>query len=41
MSRVHELRDTLFIGDRTGADLYNRIFVVSAFGGSVWRWGRT
>ena len=33
MSRVHELRDTLFIGDREGADLYGRIFVVSAFGG--------
>ncbi|MEO1910563.1 MAG: aspartate kinase [Paracoccus sp. (in: a-proteobacteria)] len=33
MSRVHELRDTLLIGDRTGTDLYGRIFVVSAFGG--------
>lgn len=33
MSRVAELRDTLFIGDRKGADLYHRIFVVSAFGG--------
>ena len=33
MSRVDELRDTLFIGDRKGADLYGRIFVVSAFGG--------
>ncbi|SDJ31796.1 aspartate kinase [Lutimaribacter saemankumensis] len=33
MSRVNELRDTLFIGDREGADLYGRIFVVSAFGG--------
>jgi aspartate kinase len=33
MSRVDELRKTLFIGDRAGADLYNRIFVVSAFGG--------
>ncbi|WP_407496171.1 aspartate kinase [Pseudooceanicola sp. MF1-13] len=33
MSRVHELRDTLFIGDRKDADLYGRIFVVSAFGG--------
>ena len=33
MSRVHELRDTLFIGDREGEDLYGRIFVVSAFGG--------
>ncbi|NIZ15564.1 aspartate kinase, partial [Phaeobacter sp. HF9A] len=33
MSRVHELVDTLFIGDRKGADLYGRVFVVSAFGG--------
>lgn len=33
MSRVNELRDTLFIGDREGTDLYGRIFVVSAFGG--------
>ncbi|WP_412507480.1 aspartate kinase [Roseovarius sp. SYSU LYC5161] len=33
MSRVHELRDNLLIGDRTGEDLYHRIFVVSAFGG--------
>ena len=33
MSRVRDLRDTLFIGDREGADLYGRIFVVSAFGG--------
>lgn len=33
MSRLNELRDTLFIGDRTGAGLYGRIFVVSAFGG--------
>ncbi|MDP5306465.1 aspartate kinase [Paracoccus spongiarum] len=33
MSRVNELRDTLLIGDRRGADLYHRIFVVSAFGG--------
>ena len=31
MSRVDELRDTLFVGDRE--ELYNRIFVVSAFGG--------
>ena len=30
MSRVDELRDTLFIGERTGADLYGRVFVVSA-----------
>lgn len=33
MSRIHELRDPLIIGDREGADLYGRIFVVSAFGG--------
>lgn len=33
MSRVDALRDTLFIGDRSEADLYGRIFVVSAFGG--------
>ncbi len=33
MSRLGELVDTLLIGDRTGADLYGRIFVVSAFGG--------
>lgn len=33
MSRLDELRDTLFVGDRTGADLYGRVFVVSAFGG--------
>ncbi|MBD3624625.1 MAG: aspartate kinase [Rhodobacteraceae bacterium] len=33
MSRIHELVDALFIGDRTGADLYHRIMVVSAFGG--------
>ncbi len=33
MSCLDRLRDTLFIGDREGADLYGRIFVVSAFGG--------
>jgi aspartate kinase len=33
MSRVNELLDTLFIGDREGAALYHRVFVVSAFGG--------
>jgi aspartate kinase len=33
MSRLSELVDTLFIGDRQGRDLYGRIFVVSAFGG--------
>ncbi|SES15665.1 aspartate kinase [Tranquillimonas rosea] len=33
MSRLPELVDTLFMGDREGEDLYNRIFVVSAFGG--------
>ena len=33
MSRLCELRDTLFIGDRKDHDIYNRVFVVSAFGG--------
>lgn len=33
MSRVNELKDTLFIGGRKGDDLYGRVFVVSAFGG--------
>ena len=33
MLRLAELRDTLFIGDRIGADLYGRMVVVSAFGG--------
>jgi aspartate kinase len=33
MSRSDELLDTLLIGDRKGADLYQRIFVVSAYGG--------
>ena len=33
MSRIHELRDSLILGDRSGAALYHRIFVVSAFGG--------
>ncbi|MBM1220774.1 aspartate kinase [Ponticoccus sp. SC2-23] len=33
MSRLRELRDTLLIGEREGDALYNRIFVVSAFGG--------
>lgn len=33
MSRIAELRDGLIIGNRTGSDLYGRIFVVSAFGG--------
>ena len=33
MSRLRELRDTLFTGTREGGDLYHRIFVVSAFGG--------
>tara|TARA_R110002049_G_scaffold188402_2_gene356826 strand:- start:35724 stop:37157 length:1434 start_codon:yes stop_codon:yes gene_type:complete len=33
MSRVNQLRDTLFIGGRTGKELYGRMFVVSAFGG--------
>ncbi|GHG98549.1 aspartate kinase [Pseudodonghicola xiamenensis] len=33
MSRLNELRDTLFVGGREGAALYGRVFVVSAFGG--------
>jgi aspartate kinase len=33
MSRSRELLDGLYVGDRTGDDLYRRIFVVSAFGG--------
>jgi aspartate kinase len=33
MSRIDELRETLFIGKRAGAELYGRMFVVSAFGG--------
>lgn len=33
MSRVNQLRDTLFTGNRKGKDLYGRIFVVSAFAG--------
>jgi aspartate kinase len=33
MSRLKELRDTLFVGARAGDDMYGRIFVVSAFGG--------
>lgn len=33
MSRIHELRDTLIIGNRAADALFHRIFVVSAFGG--------
>lgn len=33
MSRLSELKETLFIGDRGLTDIYNRIFVVSAFAG--------
>ncbi len=33
MLRVRELLETLFIGSRTGAEVYHRMFVVSAFGG--------
>jgi aspartate kinase len=33
MSRVNELVDTLFVGDREPSQIYNRIFVVSAFAG--------
>src|SRR5690606_32877678 len=33
MSRTPELLDGLLIGRRSGAELYNRVFVVSAYGG--------
>lgn len=33
MSRVETVFDNILIGDRKGDDLYNRIFVVSAYGG--------
>ena len=33
MSRFDEVLNTLFIGERRNAELYNRIFVVSAYGG--------
>ncbi|MGV8833979.1 MAG: aspartate kinase [Devosia sp.] len=33
MSRTEELLDTVLIGGRVGDDLYNRIFVVSAYAG--------
>lgn len=33
MSRFQELMDTILIGNRKGDELYNRIFVVSAYGG--------
>lgn len=33
MSRTHELLENVLIGDRKGDALYNRIFVVSAYGG--------
>lgn len=33
MSRINELRDTLFIGERQENDLYGRVFIVSAFAG--------
>ncbi|MGR3572758.1 aspartate kinase [Brevirhabdus sp.] len=33
MSRSNELVDTLFVGTRPEAEIYNRIFVVSAYGG--------
>ncbi|MFN0263155.1 aspartate kinase [Tepidamorphus sp. 3E244] len=33
MSRVGELVETLFKGGRNGDELYNRVFIVSAFGG--------
>ena len=33
MSRFGELMNNVIIGSRTGEKLYNRIFVVSAYGG--------
>ena len=33
MSRLRELLGTILVGERTGAGLYQRVFVVSAFGG--------
>jgi aspartate kinase len=33
MARTQELLDTVLIGERQGAELYNRIFVVSAYAG--------
>ena len=33
MSRFGELMENILVGKRTGAELYNRIFVVSAYGG--------
>ena len=33
MTRFGELMNNILIGSRTGAELYNRIFVVSAYGG--------
>ena len=33
MSRFGELLDNIFIGKRSGKELYNRIFIVSAYGG--------
>lgn len=33
MSRFDEVLSTIFIGDRRNSELYNRIFVVSAYGG--------
>jgi aspartate kinase len=33
MSRVNQLKNTLFVGSRKAEDLYGRVFVVSAFGG--------
>ncbi len=33
MSRFEEVMKTVIVGDRKGKDLYNRIFIVSAYGG--------
>ena len=33
MSRFGEVMENVIVGGRRGADLYNRVFVVSAYGG--------
>ena len=33
MSRFGEIIENIIIGKRKGAELYNRVFVVSAYGG--------
>lgn len=33
MSRFNEIKETIFLGNRSSDEIYNRIFVVSAYGG--------